>query len=145
MARKAECGMRYYSMDSDHVQNKKIKLLINEFDSHGYWIYQCLLCEITYDKGYYMDTQDKDQLILFASDVCKKPVSLVNEVIKGCVRRDLFNQDVFNSFGVLTNDRIQDNYIEATFERRKKGSIIKILSNLLCVDKLFHMFFMKGS
>lgn len=127
MSRTAKPGIGYYPMDSDHVTNYKIKLLVNEFDSHGYWIYQCILCEIANDKGYFMDVSDSDQLILFASDVCKKQVSLVKEVIAGCIRRGLFDRSVFDAFKVLTNDRVQDNYFVAKKELMKKGTVIKII------------------
>ncbi|MXV16850.1 DUF4373 domain-containing protein [Hufsiella ginkgonis] len=134
MARKADAGIRYYPMDSDHVSNKKVKLLVTEFDSHGYWIYQCLLCEIARDKGYFFDTTDRDNMILFASDVCKKPVSLVDEVIKGCVRRNLFDKTVFDMFGVLTNDRVQENYLEAKKELIKKGYMLKLFKEYWVID-----------
>ena len=81
-----------------------------------------------------MQIKDQDdELELFASDVCKKKVSLVKEVIAGCVRRDLFDKDVFNSFGVITSDRIQSNYLEATSERRRKGTEIVIKEEYLLV------------
>jgi|GEM_PF-2008619 len=121
-------GIKFYGMDSDHVQNKKIKLLVNEFDSHGYWVYQCILCTIYYQKGYFMDMSNSDELILFASDVCKKPVSLVKEVIQGCIRRGLFDKSVYDMFNVLTSDRIQENYLIATYESRKKGAEVQIIN-----------------
>ncbi|WP_207425976.1 DUF4373 domain-containing protein [Pedobacter sp. SYSU D00535] len=126
MARKDKAGISYYAMDVDHVHNKKIKLLVTEYDSHGYWIYQCLLAAIYQQKGYYFDLSDEDTLVLFAADVCKKPVSLVREVIECCVRRDLFSREIYENSRVLTSDRIQSHYLVATNESRKKGRVIRI-------------------
>lgn len=134
MARKSEPGIRYFPLDSNHVSNNKIKLLVNEFDSHGYWIYQCILSEAYSKKGYYVDFSDPDVLILFASDVCKKPVSLVKDVIAGCVRRGLFESAIFDTYKVLTSDRIQINYLEAKKELRKKGNVLKLISEYWVID-----------
>lgn len=133
MGRRAEPGIGYYPRNVDMVQHKKIKLLFQEFDSHGPWIFDCLLSEIYSDKGYFLDISDKDSIALFASDVCKKPVSLVNQVIIGCVRRKLFDQRVFDLFKILTSDRIQNNYVDATSERRRKGTKIEIRGDILLI------------
>lgn len=128
-------GIDYYPVESDHVYNKKVRLLINEFDSDGYWIWSCLLSKIYKEKGYYMDLCNVDELELFAIDVCKKKVSLVKEVIGGCVRRGLFDQTVFDVFELLTSDRIQLNYLHATNERRKKGTCITLISEILLIEE----------
>lgn len=132
MARKAEPGIIYYKLECDHIYNKKIRLLFNEFDSDGYWVWNCILSESYRTRGYYFDYNEKEALELFATDVCKKKVSLVEEVINGCVRRGLFDQSVFSMFGYLTSDYMQQFYLDATAERRRKGSeIIFIQESLL--------------
>lgn len=133
MARKAEPGISYYQMKVNHISNSKLKLLFNEFKADGYWIWSCLLGRIYEDKGYYFDVTDKDELELFATDVCKMKVSVVDEVIAGCVRRSLFDKGVFDMFGVLTSDRIQLNYLEATNERRRKGTKITLIEEYLSI------------
>jgi hypothetical protein len=134
MARRAEPGIAYYQMNCGHTTNKKIRLLFNEFDSNGYWIWQCILDHAYDSKGYYFDCSDKDALELFATDVCKKQVSLVNEVIQGCIRRGLFQKSVFDTFGMLTSVMMQETYIEATYERRRKGTEIRIFKELLLIE-----------
>lgn len=134
MANKSKPGIKYYSKDSNNVLNKKIKLLFAEFDSHGPWVWECLCCEIYEKKGYYFDINDPDELMLFASDVCKKPVSLVKEIINGCVRRGLFDEPVFNMFKVLTSDRIQSNYLDGTREPRKKSYGINIIKEYWIIE-----------
>jgi hypothetical protein len=124
-------GIKYYSMDTNHLRDTAIKLLFNEFDADGYWVWKCLLSAAYEEYGYYVPVSDKDWLTLFASDVCKKRVSLVEEVISGCVRRGLFEKAVYDAFGILTSRRMQENYLDAT-ERRKDERIL--FTELLLVD-----------
>jgi len=126
MGRKAEPGITYYRMDCQHIRNRKVRLLINEFDSHGYWVWQCILAAAYEGKGYYFDCKDKEALELFASEVCKKRVSQVEEIIAGCVRRSLFDEGVYNMFGVLSSTEMQEVYLDATAERRRKGTIVEM-------------------
>lgn len=135
MSRKPDPGIKYFPMDANHVTNNKLKLLINEFDSHGYWIYQCMNCEIASKKGYYFDLNNEDDLILFASDICKKPVALVRDVLAACIRRGLYDKVVFEAYNVLTSDRIQSNYLEAKKELRRKGYVLKIISNYWIIER----------
>ena len=120
--RKQSPGLLFYRMDSGHIVNDKIRLLMNEFDSDGYYIWKALL-DYGYSKyGYYFDTNDNDRLELFASDYCRKKITLVKEVIAGCLRRGLFDKTVYEMFGVLTCDMMQEVFLYGSFERRKKGS-----------------------
>ena len=134
MARKYSPGIDYYPTDVEMVRHKKIKLLFNEFDSHGPWVLHCLHAEIYRDKGYYMETRDEDSFLLFAGDVCKKPLQLVRDVVAACVKRGLFSPEVYRDHGVLTSDRIQENYLHATAERRRKGTVMRMRGELVLVD-----------
>lgn len=132
--RKPEPGIIYYRMNCGHTRNKKVRLLFNEFDANGYWIWQCIIEKAYESTGYFFDTNDKEELELFATDVCKKQVSLVDEVIQGCVRRGLFSQSVFDSFGICTSPMMQEVYLDATAERRRKGTSISFYKELLLIE-----------
>ncbi len=134
MGRKAEPGISYYRMNCGHTTNKKVRLLFNEFGSDGYWIWQCILDEGYRIKGYYFDMNDHDAMSLFATDVCKKQVALVEEVVSGCLRRSLFDKRVAELFGVLTSVMMQEVYLDATYERRKKGTTIELIEDYLLLD-----------
>ena len=133
MGRKAEPGIKYYRMECNHIRNKKIRLLYNEFDAAGYWVWQCILSYAYENKGYYFDTNDKEALELFASEVCKKRVSQVEEIIIGCVRRSLFDKGVFEMFGVLSSAEMQEVYLDATAERRRKGTVVSMVSDYMLI------------
>jgi hypothetical protein len=120
MARKVEAGIEYFPMNADIIHNPKIKLVVAEFGSRTTWaVLLPLYCKIYREKGYWIDWADEDSKMLFAQDDCKLELSTVNEVVQGCIRRSLFDKGVFDVFGVLTSDRIQSNYYEATARRKK--------------------------
>jgi hypothetical protein len=134
MARNIKPGITFYRMDSGHILNKKVRLLYNEFDSDGYYVWSCLNDFAYLNYGYYFDYNDNDQLDLFASDYCKKKLSLIKEVIAGCIRRGLYDEDVFNSFGILTSEMMQEIYVFATSDRRKKGSEFEMQKDWLLIN-----------
>lgn len=134
MGRHVKQGISFYRMNSGHIRNKKVRLLFNEFNSDGYYIWCCLL-DYAYDKwGYYFDLKDTEELELFASEFCKKDITKVKEVIAGCLRRDLFNRVVYEMFGVLTSDMMQDTFVKATAERRSAGTVITMHENYLLLS-----------
>lgn len=120
-------------MDCDHIHNKKVRLLLFEFKADGYWIWCCLVAEGYRTNGYYYDVNNRESLELFATDVCKMRVSVVDEVIAGCVRRGLFDKVVFDMFGILTSVHQQETYVKATKERRKKGTNIVMKQDYLLI------------
>jgi hypothetical protein len=135
MGRKAKPGIEYYHMDCDHTMDKKVRLLVLEQGGDGYWVWCCLLDAIYKNHGYYFNTRDKEELLLFAADHCKRPLEQVQRVIDTCLTWHLFNQDVYQRTGCLTSHRIQETYIYATLDRRKKGTRVTILQELFSVTR----------
>lgn len=134
MGRSAKPGISFYRMDAGHIINKKIRLLFNEFDSEGYWIWSCLI-DYGYGKwGYFFDMNDPDELELFASEYCKKKLSAIKEVITGCLRRGLFDGNVAQSFGILTSGMMQETFLVATSERRAKDTCFEMRQDWLLLD-----------
>lgn len=134
MGRTVKPGISFYRMDAGHIQNKKVRLLYNEFDSDGYYIWHALIDYAYGHWGYYFDMNDQEGLELFASDYCKKKLTTIQEVITGCLRRGLFEQTVADAFGILTSDMMQETFLIATSERRAKGSVFEMRSEWLLID-----------
>lgn len=134
MERKVKPGITFYRMDSGHIRNKKVRLLMNEFDSDGYYIWRCLLDYSYLTWGYYFDLNDKDDLELFASEYCRKKLGLIQEVIAGCLRRGLFNRTVAELSGILTHEMMQETFVYATSDRRKKGTSFEMRKDWLLID-----------
>ena len=134
MARKAEAGIEYFPMNSDIIHNPKIKLVVAEFGPETWAVLLPLYCKIYREKGYWMDWHDEDSKLLFTQDECKVKRTFLDEVVKGCLRRSLFNQRVFEMFEVLTSDRIQENFLIA----KKRNQSVDFIDefNVLSKDVL---------
>jgi hypothetical protein len=135
MARQVKPGITFYRMDSGHIINKKVRLLFNECGSNGYYIWSCLVDYAYARNGYFFDLQmDPDDFDLFADEYCKMDKKVINKVVQACIKRDLFNANIASSQGILTSEMMQDCFIHASSERRKKGSKFEIPEQWLLVD-----------
>lgn len=70
--------------------------------------------------GYFL-TWDKDERLL-AAEAIQKPHTYVSEVLQGCLSRSIFDDRVFQMFGVLTSRGIQRRYLRGC-EKRSDISI----------------------
>lgn len=123
MKRKPQKGIFYYPMEVGHVTNKRVRLLLNDHGPEGYWIWSCIIDKAYGLNGYYFKVTG-DDVELLSADICRKTPEVVWQVIESCVRRGLFDKHAFDTDNVLTNDRMQINYIKATYDRRRKGAKI---------------------
>ena len=124
MARPLKKGLDYFYFDVDFLESDEMALVTTEFGARADSVVIRLLCKIFKDYGYYCKWGE-DECLLF----CKKAggvfvPSQVKEIVAGCVRRSIFNKEVFNLFGILTSVTIQEKYLRATIER-KEVEIIK--------------------
>jgi hypothetical protein len=127
-------GISFYRIDSGHILNKKVRLLYNEYDSDGYYIWSCILDKAYSEWGYYFDMNDSEEMELFAAEYCKKKLTLIQEVIAGCIRRGLFDKAVADLSGILTSDMMQETFLVATSERRAKGTIFDMHKEWVLLD-----------
>lgn len=117
MSRPLKSGVEYFPMDTGFFSDKKVKLLKGEFGACGLLIVLSTLCRIYSTNGYYVSF-DADDAILTADELgCGITPNLVREVVQGSVKRSLFDEGVFNQFGVLTSPGIQRRYIRAVSTR----------------------------
>lgn len=123
MARLLKKGLDYFPMNVDFYEDDKVQLIEAEFGIKGSYIAMRLLCKI-YKEDYFYKWGN-DQCLLFAKSIGNGIVpNLVKEVVNGLVKRGFFNEQMFNSFGILTSNGIQMRYFDAT-ERYKKVIVIK--------------------
>lgn len=110
MARPVKKGLDYFPQDTDIHGDRKIRRLLNEFGAKGYLIYDYLKCSIYRQNGYWMPYDD--EICFDVADFLKCGITeeLVNDVIKGCVRYDLFDERLFNTSKILTSSGIQKRY-----------------------------------
>ena len=116
MARPTKLGLDYFPHDTHTDQDTALSLVEAEFGLEAYAVYFKLL-EFIYSQGYAIPW-GSDECLLFARRIGAFGVSSrISEIIKGLVRRSLFDEGVFNSFQILTSASIQVRWLEA---KRKK-------------------------
>lgn len=116
MARPVKEGLDYFPFDVDFATNEKTEAITGEFGPKGVLIFIYLLAAI-YRKGYYLEWTEltKNQL---ANRVNGATGDLVGLVVKRLVEYGTFDKDLFQSDNVLTSQRIQETFTDAT-KRRK--------------------------
>ena len=123
-------ALRYFTLDC-HMDDS-IKLLESEFGLKGFAVIIKLFQKIYGDEGYYCKW-NPDVELLFAAGLStdREPISgnFVSEVIKGCLRRGVFDKDKYQKYGILTSRGIQTRYLEAA--RRRTSA--KLISEYLLV------------
>lgn len=104
-------GLEYFSLDTDFLNDKKIRYLRGGYGVKGVYIFMYLLCCIYRDKGYYISVEP-DDFVLMQQDIGEGVSSgLIQEVVMECLKRGLFNKSVFERFHILTSEGIQKRYI----------------------------------
>ena len=117
MARPIKLGLDYFPHDTHSNDDTALALIEAEFGIAGYAVYFKLL-EFIYSQGY-AALWGADERSLFYHKLGAVGVSerKASEIIKGLVRRSLFDKGVLNSFQILTSRSIQLRWLEA---KRKK-------------------------
>jgi hypothetical protein len=123
MARKEKQSLEYFPFDVDFFDDDKIYFVAERFGEKGEMITVRLLCRI-YKQGYYTEWND-DVAELFSKRAGKNITpSLANDVVEELVKRDFFNKDIFNRFGVLTSSGIQSRWIYASIQAKRKSATV---------------------
>lgn len=117
MARPQKNGVDYFPMDTGFFADKKIKLLKGEFGACGLLIVLSTFCQVYSTNGYYASFDDDDAILTADELGCGITPNLVREVVQGSVKRSVFDEGVFNQFGVLTSPGIQRRFIRAASKR----------------------------
>lgn len=128
MARPTKPGLDYYPMDVGFLRDKKIRLLLAEFGASSV-IFVLYVFGKAYEGDGYFLAWDKDECLL-AADTLQKPPTYVDEVLRGCLSRSIFDNRVFQMFRVLTSTGIQRRYIRGC----EKRSDISIFSEYWLLD-----------
>lgn len=122
MARPQRMGLDYFPLDVDFFEDDRIALIDYEHGAVGVMVYLRLLCVIYRTSGYYCRF-DETMAALTARRIgngCK--AEDVVEIITGCLKYGLFDNDVFVATGMLTSAAIQRRYAAAIQERAKKAA-----------------------
>lgn len=117
VARPLKDGIDYFPLDAEFLQDKKIRLIKSEFGAKGVLVVIQLLCSIYKENGYFSTCDDDDCFFMAEAVGCGVDSDFIRQVIHGCVRRSLFDDKLFNVFGVLTSRGIQRRFLRAAGTR----------------------------
>lgn len=125
MSRPIKDGVPYWPFDVDLFDDKKFKLIRAEFGIKGAYIALVILNSVYKENGYFKRWDDDDCFLMSegVGDGCTP--QLVDEVLSGCVRRGLFDQALFQTFGILTSTGIQRRFFNIVKRSRNKIVVIK--------------------
>ena len=113
MARPQKIGLDYFPVDCN--PDKKLKAVIRKFGAEGFGVVIGLYQHI-YSEGYFIEyTNDFSEDFALEINVDDQ---VLDDVLHFCLKRGLFNYNLFKSDRVLTSSGIQKRYLLAT-ERRK--------------------------
>jgi hypothetical protein len=113
MGRDHKEGLDYFPVD---VQFKdEVNLIRSEFHLSGVGLLLVLWQKIYGERGYYTK-MDSDVMLMFAERY-SVGVNFVNEVIQACLRRGIFNREMYDKYQILTSKGIQERYADGTARR----------------------------
>lgn len=138
MARPTKVGVDYFPLDC-HME-EKIRLIQAEFGLKGFAVVVKLYQKIYGELGYYCEWNE-DSLLLFMSEngvSSRDEKNLIEEIVKACIRRNIFSETLFNKYGVLTSVGVQKRYLESVSRResvelKKEYLLIGIPKNVVNV------------
>lgn len=122
MARPRKMGLDYFPLDTDFLNDNKIRILKARYKNDGVIMYLFLLAEIyRSDNGYYIQVDDDFEYIL--SDQLFMDINKVKQVLNFLLKRSLFNDKLFSSDKVLTSAGIQRRWQLAKKEAARKTPV----------------------
>lgn len=118
MARPQKENVDYWPFDVGLFQDRKFRLIRSEFGIKGAYIALELINMAYSENGYYAKFGEEDCLLMSEGVGGGCEASFIMEVVRGCCRRSLFDEGIYNAFGVLTSHGIQQRYLRIIGKNR---------------------------
>ena len=125
MARPQKENVDYWPFDVGLFQDRKFRLIRSEFGIKGAYIALELINMAYSENGYYAKFGEEDCLLMSEGVGGGCEASFIMEVVRGCCRRSLFDEGIYNAFGVLTSHGIQQRYLRIIGKNRVDVRFIK--------------------
>lgn len=122
MPRPQKAKLDYFPLDTDIDQDDKIALIEAKHGIVGFGVIIKLFKKIYATNGYYYEWNEKTQLLF--SKAIGVDFEKVIEIVNDALNWKLFDRGLYKKYGILTSNRIQKTYLEATI-RRKEVELIK--------------------
>lgn len=117
--RNIKTGLDYFSLDV--AMDDKVELLEAEYGLTGFAVFVKVLQRIYGGNGYYCEWNEEVELLF--SKRLNEGRNSVSEIVQAAIRRGIFDESLFESYGILTSHGIQSRYLGAV-ERRQKVNLI---------------------
>lgn len=127
MARPVKEGLDYFPLDVDFAVNDKTEAIMGEFGPKDV-LFMIYLLSAVYQNGYYLQWNKLKQMQL-ANRIAGVSPELANQIVNRLIAYGTFSEELFNSAKVLTSQRIQETYEDAT-KRRKSQKPTKYWINV---------------
>ena len=125
MARPQKENVDYWPFDVGLFQDRKFRLIRSEFGIKGAYIALELINMAYSENGYYAKFGEEDCLLMSEGVGGGCEASFIMEVVRGCCRRSLFDEGIYNAFGVLTSHGIQQRYLRIIGKNRADVRFVK--------------------
>lgn len=119
MGRPIKKGLDYFPMDVNMDDN--VELFEAEMGLEGYAILVKLWKKI-YSNGFYIEWGE-DNSLLFARKI-NSGSTVVNSVVKCCLKRNLFNTELYEKYKILTSSGIQKRFFKIYNDAKRKGLLV---------------------
>jgi hypothetical protein len=114
MSRPFKSGVDFFPLDV--VLDDKVKILEAEQDIVGFAVWVKLHQKV-YASNYWINW-DKKAKIVFSNDI-KVDINKVDNVINSCLEWEIFDENIFNEYSILTSRGIQKRYFYICKKRLK--------------------------
>jgi DNA-directed RNA polymerase subunit RPC12/RpoP len=112
-------GLDYFPHPTMRNSNSNMRFLFYKHGLIGYGVYYKLLEIIFSDKGYYLCFEEDYQNIFIIDN--KITMDVLKSILDTCLRKDIFDKNLYEQYYVLTSTDIQEFYVEATKKRLKRN------------------------
>ncbi|RHJ81888.1 DUF4373 domain-containing protein [Parabacteroides sp. AM08-6] len=127
MARPIKKGLDYFPFDTNFFSNIRVLRLMNCYGAEGINTYIALLCDIYRGDGYFLKISDDYFFILSKQIEIKEEV--IKMIIQKCVELGLFDENLYQTLGILTSKSVQKRYLAVT-----KRSANPIIPEFNCIN-----------
>ena len=118
MARISKPGLDYFPLDVNFFQDRKVRRISNRHHAAGIAALTSLLCLIYKEKGFYV-AWNQDTLFDISQEVCCEEEEM-QAIIDDCLSVGLFDTYIYNEYGILTSQAIQEQYHKIITDSRRK-------------------------
>lgn len=112
MARPQKEGIDYFSLDTE--MDDKVKLIDAKYGVAGFGVL-VKVWQIIYDSSYYIKWTEKETLLY--KNRINADINFINNVINECLKWEIFNNQLYETYSILTSTGIQKRYFEAVKRR----------------------------